>query len=153
MALTRNSDDAAEVCQEAFLRAYSCLPKLDALPEFYPWLYRIIRNLAFNLLRRRKTATQYTAAQSLAPERAAPSAQSEVGREAERKAVWASLDALAPKFREILVLKYIEELDYASIATLLGIPKGTVMSRLYHARRAFHDLHLTLSEHRVDTHE
>ena len=42
---------------------------------------------------------------------------------------------MAPKFREILVLKYIEELDYASIATLLGIPKGTVMSRLHSGRK------------------
>ncbi|RXL54805.1 hypothetical protein EO238_33870, partial [Citrobacter sp. AAK_AS5] len=50
---------------------------------------------------------------------------------------WSTLGRMAPEHREILLLKYIQELSYEEISALLGIPRGTVMSRLYHARKAF----------------
>ena len=52
------------------------------------------------------------------------------------------LGVLKPEFKEILILKYFNEMNYDEIVTLLGIPRGTVMSRLYHARRAFHDVYM-----------
>ena len=57
----------------------------------------------------------------------------------EQLAVWRALEALTPGFREILLMKYIEGCSYEEISERLDIPQGTVMSRLYHARKAFRD--------------
>ena len=56
------------------------------------------------------------------------------------------LGILKPEFKEILILKYFNDMNYDEIVTLLGIPRGTVMSRLYHARRAFHDVYVKKSK-------
>jgi RNA polymerase sigma-70 factor (ECF subfamily) len=127
-----NTEDAADICQELFLRVYRHLAGFDAERPFYPWLYRILRNLCLNQMQRgaRTVPLNETEAASSLP---APEGQL-LRREALR-GLNAALDSLPARDREILLLKHFDGLTYAEIAGLLDIPMGTVMSRLYAARR------------------
>jgi RNA polymerase sigma-70 factor (ECF subfamily) len=140
LALLGNAEDAAEACQESFASAFGSMPRLDELTEFYPWFYRILRNRCLNMLSRRKTARDYARAEQgrLSDARLAEdSAEAAASSAQERAAVWRTLGQLKTDYREILALKYLKGYDYDTLAAVLRIPRGTVMSRLYHARKAF----------------
>jgi RNA polymerase sigma-70 factor (ECF subfamily) len=141
IALVGNRDDAAEACQESFASAFASLPRLSELTAFYPWFYRVLRNRCLNMLARRRTAAAY-ARGSDGDEPLTPSPEFLFGKQQEQAQVWRTLRSLKVEFREILALKYLLGYDYAALAALLGIPRGTVMSRLYHARKAFHAAYL-----------
>lgn len=137
-ALLGDPQDAEDACQECFARAYGTMPGLAGLDHFYPWFYRILRNHCLNLLARRDTRRRHRedVGEQCSPSGDPPPHAGVADRD-EQKQIHAALDRLDPEDREILVLKYLNDLSYADIAPRLGIPKGTVMSRLYHARRAF----------------
>jgi RNA polymerase sigma-70 factor (ECF subfamily) len=139
-ALLGNEADAADVCQDSFANAFAAMPRLKALDRFYPWFYRILRNRCFNLLDRRRTRERYTRKSIVVKETEASPGQLLEERE-QRERVWLSLAKLKPNHREILTLKYIHDFSYAEISETLGIPRGTVMSRLYVARSAFRVLY------------
>jgi len=144
MALVGNPDDAAEACQESFASAFASLPRLSELTAFYPWFYRVLRNRCLNMLSRRRTAAAYVKANDgTEPLETGP--DSIFGEQQERAEVWRVLASLKTEFREILALKYMRGYDYEALAALLEIPRGTVMSRLYHARKAFHAAYLAES--------
>jgi RNA polymerase sigma-70 factor (ECF subfamily) len=141
LGLVGSHDDALDLSQEAFSRAFRARMSLDPNRSFYTWLYTILRRLCFNFLRDRKAQSQKLAEAAgwLAEEaRARVAAQSPV-RAAElaelRSRVAGAIEQLPDRQREVLVLKEFEGLRYREIAELLGIPIGTVMSRLYAARR------------------
>ena len=139
-AILGNEADAADACQDAFARAFAAMPKLAALDRFYPWFYRILRNVCLNMVARRKTRDDYVAQQravAVQIDRGAPDALAAAREEAE--GVWLLLEELSAEHREILTLKYIHEFRYEEISRTLDIPRGTVMSRLYAARRAFRE--------------
>ncbi len=141
LGLVGSHDDALDLSQEAFSRAFRARMSLDPNRSFYTWLYTILRRLCFNFLRDRKAQSRKLAEAAgwLAEEaRARVAAQSPV-RAAElaelRCRVAGAIEQLPDRQREVLVLKEFEGLRYREIAELLGIPIGTVMSRLYAARR------------------
>lgn len=141
LGLVGSHDDALDLSQEAFSRAFRAHKSLDPNRSFYTWLYTILRRLCFNFLRDRKAQSHKLAEAAgwLAEEaRARVAAQSPV-RAAElaelRSRVAGAIEQLPDRQREVLVLKEFEGLRYREIAELLGIPIGTVMSRLYTARR------------------
>ena len=141
LGLTGSHDDALDLSQEAFVRAYRARASLDPDRPFYPWLYQIVRRLCFNLQRDRRTRRRRMeeATPWLQDQAGARAAASDPARSAERSELRCRLevaiDALPEREREVLVLKEFEGLRYREIAELLGIPIGTVMSRLYTARR------------------
>jgi RNA polymerase sigma-70 factor (ECF subfamily) len=143
-ALLGNQDDALDACQDSFAKAYSVINKLPALPKFYPWFYCILRNRCFNLIERRRTSQRYREMHqqepTLATETVTPSHLLE--QEEERSKVHRALESLKPEHRAILVMKYVQDHPYEEIAGILGIPRGTVMSRLYHARMALREAYL-----------
>jgi RNA polymerase sigma-70 factor (ECF subfamily) len=141
LGLVGSSEDAMDLSQEAFVRAFRARKTIDPERPFYAWLYQIIRRLCFNHTRDRRTrrrgieaAGDWLAEQASArtsgmnPERALEAAEA-------RRRVLRALDALSDRDREVLVLKEFEGLRYREIAEVLGVPIGTVMSRLYSARR------------------
>jgi RNA polymerase sigma-70 factor, ECF subfamily len=144
--LLGNQEDALDACQDAFARAFAALPGLAALTEFYPWFYRILRNRCLNLLARRRTAERYQQAQHVAgdpgTDEAAAEPRAAMEQREEQHQVRAALARLRPDMREILTLKYLDQRSYDQIAQLLGIPRGTVMSRLYHARLALREAYI-----------
>lgn len=145
-AFLGNQEDALDACQDSFARAFLAIPGLRALPQFYPWFYCILRNRCLNLLARRQTSDRYREAEqhdaSRALEVGNPGSLLELQEEQQR--VRRALESLKPVHREILAMKYVQEHRYDEIAGILGIPRGTVMSRLYHARTALREAYLKL---------
>jgi RNA polymerase sigma-70 factor (ECF subfamily) len=141
LGLVGSPDDAMDLSQEAFARAFRARRSLDPERPFYAWLYTILRRLCFNFIRdthsrRRKLegASPWMVAQARA--RAAESQPERSARAAEiRERVGTAIEELPDREREMLVLKEFEGLKYREIAELVGVPIGTVMSRLYSARR------------------
>lgn len=140
LGLVGSHEDALDLSQEAFARAFRARNRLDPKRPFFAWLYQIIRRLCFNYTRDRRTRRRgiESASRWLVHEAAARSAdnpQETLERREARERVTQALESLPDRDREILVLKEFEGLRYREIAELIGIPIGTVMSRLYAARR------------------
>jgi RNA polymerase sigma-70 factor (ECF subfamily) len=141
LGLVGSPDDALDLSQEAFTRAFRSRARLDPERPFYAWLYQILRRLCFNFVRdRRSRREKLDAAEPWIVEQAAergaqvnPEALAQ--REEARRRVASALESMPEREREVLVLKEFEGLRYREIAELVGVPIGTVMSRLYSARR------------------
>lgn len=142
LGLLGSHDDALDTSQEAFARAFKACQSLDPERPFYPWLYQILRRLCFNVHRDRRTrqARLTEAAPWLVEQAERRSAASDPARQAEnaelRERLELAIEGLPAHERETLVLREFEGLRYREIAELLDIPIGTVMSRLYSARKA-----------------
>ncbi|MGC8762695.1 MAG: RNA polymerase sigma factor [Acidobacteriota bacterium] len=146
LRLLRNPDDALEVAQEAFLRAYRGLPSFRGEASFRTWLYGIALNAARTrqaTLSRHLSRTESLEGGEddppsplLSISDPGPSPESRALGGELKEALLAALSRISPEHREILLLREVEGLDYEEVALLLGIPAGTVKSRLARARRA-----------------
>jgi len=141
VAILGSLDDALDAVQDAFLDAYQAVGRFDASRRFYPWLYTILRNRCFKMLASRQ---KQVAAGMHGVEILAQTAKDSCGGAA--GIVDRALRELAAEDRELLTLKHLDGLSYKEIAEILGIPVGTVMSRLYYARERFRQSVLTLRE-------
>jgi RNA polymerase sigma-70 factor (ECF subfamily) len=132
-SILRDPAEARDVVQEVFIRAMREPRLFDPGFKTGAWLYRVTRNLCFNISRDRRRRGGILAA---APrEDSVPGGQAEaVSGQERQQALLAAMDTLSPDHREILFLRYFEDLSYAEIAARLGIKLGTVMSRLSRAR-------------------
>ncbi len=144
LRLTGSPDDALDLLQEAFLRSYEKLDRFQGSSSFYTWVYRIAVNLALSDRRKRRVARRVLAAPGTeAPEAVADPDRTDPGapaEQAERDAmVQRTLDGLDPKYRAVLVMADMDELRYEQIAEILGVPVGTVRSRLHRARSELRD--------------
>ncbi len=141
--ITRNDHDAEDVVQEAFIRAFRFF---DALrdSDARPWLLAIVRNTAYTWLEKNRPSeivplddaaafpADTVSAGHLAPAETNPEVI--VLQSANRKLVSQALEELPVAFREVLVMREIEDLSYKEIAAIAAIPIGTVMSRLSRGR-------------------
>ncbi|MBT3375676.1 MAG: RNA polymerase sigma factor [Lentisphaerae bacterium] len=141
--------DAADACQDCFAKAFASLPRLETLDTFYPWFYRILRNHCLNLLAKGKVRRAHVQDQQTDPaaglEERSPYHMAEEAED--RQVVITALEEITAEHREILAMKYFQDLRYAEIAETLGIPRGTVMSRLYAARKAFRSAYEAVHSH------
>jgi RNA polymerase sigma-70 factor (ECF subfamily) len=143
LGLLGSREDALDLSQEAFARAFRARHRIDPGRPFYPWYYTILRRLCFNWLRDRRA--EQAGLDQAAPwlEALAAVQTSDPARAAEwhetRRRLAGALARLGAADREVLVLKEFEGLKYREIAERLGIPIGTVMSRLYTARARLAD--------------
>jgi RNA polymerase sigma-70 factor (ECF subfamily) len=129
------------VVQEAFLKAYGSLERFEGRSGFYTWLYRIVMNLCLDRKRRARGGREVEWKDEWAEGEDAPALsaglppdEAAYGGEL-RGALARALAALPDDARRTLELREIDGLSYQEIAALLAIPKGTVMSRLFYARR------------------
>ncbi len=127
-------DAAEDVTQEAFLAAWRGLPSFRGECQFSTWLYRLVSNAAVDYLRREKKHRGSEDVDELEVADGAPSPQEKSEQRDTREAVRRALGALSPEHREILLLRYMQELDYGEIAAALGISEGTVKSRISRAK-------------------
>lgn len=142
-AITGNREDALDAVQEASLKAFRALHTFRPGRPFFPWFYRIVRNTCLQQLRRRRVRRRVQApgqgdGREGWPELADPRAPrpEELLQASERsRRLGEALARLGRDDREILLLKHVQNLTYQDIAGILGIPAGTVMSRLHTARR------------------
>jgi RNA polymerase sigma-70 factor (ECF subfamily) len=132
---SRDADDAA---QETMIRIVRHLDKFDGRSSFGTWVYRIATNTSLDELRKRRRRPQLhiVGADNDAPHEVAdPMADREVEASVDRSAIDAALTALPEDFRVPLVMRDVADLDYDEIAETLGIPVGTVKSRIARGRR------------------
>ncbi len=141
LGLVGSPEDALDLSQDAFVRAYRARERLDPSRPFYPWYYQILRRLCFNFLRDEKARRGRLAGASpwLIDDAAHRAASQRPDRAAEtatlRARLASAIERLPEREREVFVLREFEGAKYREIAHLAGIPIGTVMSRLYSARR------------------
>ncbi|MFW5683225.1 MAG: RNA polymerase sigma factor [Spirochaetota bacterium] len=132
-SVVHNADDASDVAQETFVRAYRNLARFDPARPLFPWLYQIARNLGINRIQRiRKRETGLPEYELVGRERGP--AETAV-RMDEATRVRAAVEMLPEQHRIVIELNHFQECSYKEMAELLNIPIGTVMSRLYHARK------------------
>ena len=132
-----DADEAEDVAQEAFIRAFYALDRFDSTRPLRPWLLQIVRNLAHN---RRRSVRRYLATvgrwwQTAAMSEAAPTIAEPTGiiREQKAQELWQAVQQLAASDQEVIYLRYFLELSVADTAVTLGVAEGTVKSRLSRA--------------------
>lgn len=129
--LAQSTDD---VLQDAFIRAYLNLNDYDPARPFSPWIYRIAHNEAITALRRQRAGLQMIDGEDavLILERLAADGTPESDLLSARRAedLHAALSRLDPRYRAVLVLRYLEEMSYDEISEVLAIPPGTVATHL-----------------------
>jgi RNA polymerase sigma-70 factor (ECF subfamily) len=143
----RDREEAWDVAQEAFVRAWQALPSFRGQSAFYTWLFRIVMNVAADRARQRaargrafgtERVSEEEMERTMVSEGASPYETST--RSEQRERVRRALDALPEHHRTIIMLSDLEGLSYREIAEVLAIPMGTVMSRLHNARKRLRDI-------------
>lgn len=146
LRMNANPDDALDLSQEAFLRAWRSLGQYQFEASFSTWLFRLTSNICIDFLRRKKRRQETSLTESYddsdeGAELSVPDAQPGPEQQAitnETKIELArAMEQLSPEHREILQLRVIEDLQYEQIADILGVRVGTVKSRLARARLSF----------------
>lgn len=145
LGLVGNREDALDLSQEAFARAYRNLKHFNKDGHFFPWFYRILRNLCFSHLRKRRHERRLVVERSDGADIAADAgdcfAPDMVAERNETKdRVWAAIGRLDEKHREVIILRHFRNLSYEQIAETLMCNKGTVTSRLYYARKRLKEI-------------
>ena len=139
--MCRNSADAEEAAQEAFLAAWQALPAFRGDASFATWLYRLVSNACVDILRR-EGRHQAMAGPSLDDEESSPeppdkspSPHALAERAELRRQIEAGLAALPPEYRQVLILREIHQCTYDEIAQICSIDLGTVKSRINRGRK------------------
>lgn len=151
LRLVHSPDDAADVVQEAFLSAYQALHTFKGDAEFFTWLYRITFNAAISLKRKKRPVISLDAnSQDSGFEPDDSSEYVKPGAALERtedeRQLNAAIAKLSAEHREVLLMKDIDGLKYEDIAEVLGVPIGTIRSRLHRARLELRELLVPLEE-------
>jgi len=142
LGMVKDADEAMDITQETFVRVHRYLPSFKGESSFFTWTYRIATNLCLDAARRRGRSERVEMDESDAeieahmdPPSAALAGPQRAALNAELKAkIDDALASLSENHRAILLLREVEGLSYEELAQALGIRKGTVMSRLFHAR-------------------
>ncbi len=130
--MLRNEQDARDVTQETLLRVLRNLHRYDPKYRFTTWAFTIARNACIDEQRKRKRIGPATDREVVDP---APSPLAQTQQRLRAARLECAMDELPDKYREILVLYHFEHLKYAEIAEVLSIPLGTVMNRIFRARK------------------
>jgi len=148
--ICRNEEDAWDLAQEAFLRVWKALPRFRGESAFFTWFYRIIRNVGIDWVRshRHESGVEFDDAMGLqhveAGARTMPAKMESPdagmrGREV-RERINEAMQKLSPEHREVILLRELEGMEYLEIAEKTGEALGTVMSRLFYARKKLQTL-------------
>ena len=143
LRMTGNSEDASDMTQEAFIKAYNSLQSFRGDSKFSVWIYRIATNVCLDFLRSRSRKPTVSLSVEdndgeevqldVADESQSPELL--LDRQMTRESVRRGLETLSPEYRQILLLREIQGLSYDEISQALGLEVGTVKSRIFRARK------------------
>jgi len=146
--VVKNKQDALDIVQDAFIKVHRHIANFQGSSSFYTWLYRIVMNLSIDHVRRSKKAkdldyddkvgrdsAEVAGDGALLPRILDGNPRKTVMRRELSEAIQAALDELPEYHRAVILLREIEGLSYEEMAKVLKVPKGTIMSRLFHARK------------------
>jgi RNA polymerase sigma-70 factor (ECF subfamily) len=128
LGFVHNQQDALDVSQDAFIKAFRKIKMFDAGKPFFPWFYRVLRNLCIDHLKRKGRM------RAIPLENVPVLAEEKEDREL-KETLWKGIEKLSFEQREIVILRYFRQFSYAEIAELMGKPIGTVMSSLFYAKK------------------
>ncbi len=138
LAVVKNQDDAIELAQETFVRAFENLKNFESRSSFSTWLYRIAANLSIDFWRREGRHVILRGEDAQSEIDRLPSLQGDsfkaVSRSELSERLKNALEQLTPEHRAVILLREVEGLSYDEISETLQCPRGTVMSRLHYAR-------------------
>lgn len=150
--MLKNPDDSMDVSQEVFVKVFRYLEKFNGESTFYTWLYRIAVNMCIDFIRKnsRMRVVDYDdgiariesmddGGDNILPSTLGLNPDKVYGRKELRQKMLEALETLSENHRTILIMREVDGLSYDELAEVLNISKGTVMSRLYHARRYYQD--------------
>ena len=132
-AILGNHEDALDAVQEAFIDAFRALYQLDTSRRFYPWFYVILRNRCYKLAHGRKKREMSS------PDEMEILAPAATIRPEDSMLLEQAMLELPAEDRELITLRHLDGLSYQELAGRLEVPQGTIMSRLYHARKKLRD--------------
>jgi RNA polymerase sigma-70 factor (ECF subfamily) len=144
MGLVRDENDARELVQDAFLRVYKGLGSFQGGSSFFTWLYRIVMNLAIDLMRKpgrrdlelqENQSTDEGAELALVSRIDGADPLDVIRRREIAGRIQEALDALPPYHRGVILMREVDGMSYEEMAQAMGVSKGTIMSRLFHARQ------------------
>jgi RNA polymerase sigma-70 factor (ECF subfamily) len=130
--LQSSPDRVADVMQEIWIAIYRCLPRLNEVAKFRAWAFRIARDRIYLEYRRRKMPSMSLDAEEFAEMPDSTAVELSVDHEEMRRC----LDAVSPPHREVLVLRFFEDMSYEDIAKVMSCSVGTVRSRIHYAKDA-----------------
>lgn len=134
-----SAEEARDVCQEAAARALSARESYDPARPFYPWFYRILKNLCIDRVKQRQKEGPGEADTAQSAASGQTSAEYQILESERSRAISRAIEALPDDLRELIELRHFQDLSYQRMAEILECPIGTVMSRLYRARRALRE--------------
>lgn len=144
LGLVGNHEDALDLSQEAFVRAYRNIKNLKSGRSFFPWFYQILKNLCVSHLRKGRYRRTSSINAENYPEVAATtdcfSPDVVAGRNELKDKIWQAISKLDEKHREVIILRHFQNMSYEQISEALFCNKGTVTSRLFYARKKLKEL-------------
>lgn len=149
LGVVKNPQDANDVVQDAFIKVHKHIGNFQGSSSFYTWLYRIVMNLSIDHVRKAKKITEFddgirkkdaAGDGALLPRIMDESPGKTVARRELTKHIQAALDELPEYHRAVILLREMEGLSYEEMADVLEVPKGTIMSRLFHARKKMQEM-------------
>jgi len=150
LGMVHDADEARDICQEAFLKAHKNLAGFEGDAQFFTWLYRIVANLCIDHLRKRRgekmefdetIATPDAADDTgIAPRRLGFDPARALADKELRAHIQAALGKLSASHRAVLVMREVEGLSYKEMADMMNCSIGTIMSRLFHARKKMQEM-------------
>jgi RNA polymerase sigma-70 factor (ECF subfamily) len=159
LGVVKRPEDAMDVVQDAFIKVHKHLDTFQGTSSFYTWLYRIVMNLGIDHVRKHRKIVEWgddipidqaAGDRSLVPRVAGGNPAQEVVRRELSDKIRQALDTLPEYHRAVILLREVEGMSYEEIAEVLDVPKGTIMSRLFHARRKMQDQLQTYLEGDLD---
>src|SRR6266481_109174 len=149
--MVHNEQDAWDLAQDSFVKAWKSIPRFRGRSSFYTWIYRIVTNVTIDWLRKKQVkgaGTEFDDAIQLKEvdpaSKTVPRAEALPHQQLERQEIRARIDQaiaqLSPEHRAVILMKETEDMQYHEIAEALGCSIGTVMSRLFYARKKLQHL-------------
>lgn len=128
LGFVRNSQDALDLSQESFIKAFRKIKHFDPERPFFPWFYKLLKNICLDHIKRKNRAQEI-------PLDEVRLFKEEKKDEEMKEILWKGIESLPFEQREVIILRYFQQLSYQEIAEITAKPVGTVMSSLYYAKK------------------